>query len=43
MTYFQKFEDGLLGKKKLYSSFIDTKIRDEDYEHVLEVWNKLKM
>ena len=35
MTYFQKFEDGLLGKKKFYSSLIDTKIR--------EVWNKPKM
>ena len=29
-------------KEKFYSSLTDRKINDKEYEHVLNVWKKLK-
>ena len=44
MSNFEKFEEELLGKEKLYSSLTGTKISEMlEYEHVLNVWNKIEM
>ena len=43
MSDFEKFEEGLPSKDKFYSSLAGKKISDEDYKHVLKVWNEFKM
>ena len=43
MSDFQKFREGLPSKEKFYSSLIDKKISDKEYEHVLNVWKKFEM
>ena len=43
MSDFEKFEEELLKKEKFYSSLTNRKITDKEYEHVLNVWNKIEM
>ena len=43
MSDFEKFKEELSSKEKYYSSLADRKISDKEYEHVLNVWNKLEM
>ena len=38
-----KFKDELLTKEKFDSLLTDMKIRDKNYEHVLNIWNKFEM
>ena len=38
-----KYKDELLTKEKFDSLLTDRKIRDKNYEHVLNVWNKFEM
>ena len=42
MSGFEKFKGELPSKEKFYSSLTDRKIRDKEYEHVLNVWKKFK-
>ena len=43
MTNFKKFKEQLPSKETFDSSLTGKKINDEEYEHVLNVWNKLEM
>ena len=43
MNDFEKFKEELLSKEKFYSSSTNRKINDEEYGHVLNVWNKFEM
>ena len=43
MSDFVKFKEKLPSKEKFYSSLINRKITDKEYEHVLNVWNKIEM
>ena len=43
MTDFEKFKEKLPSKEKFYSSLIDRKIADKEYEHVSNVWKKIEM
>ena len=43
MSDFEKFEEELPSKGKLYSSLTDRKITDKEYEHALNIWNKFEM
>ena len=38
-----KFKDELLTKEKFDTLLTDMKIRDKNYEHVLNIWNKFEM
>ena len=42
MSDFQKFKEQLPSKEKFYSSLTGKKIRNKEYEHGLNVWNKFK-
>ena len=42
MPDFEKFKEELPNKEKFYSSLTDRKITDKEYEHVLNVWKKMK-
>ena len=41
MSDFEKLKEELPSKEKFYSSLTNTKITDKEFEHVLNVWNKL--
>ena len=43
MTNFEKYKEEMLSKEKIYSLLTDKKIRDKEYEHVLNAWNKFEM
>ena len=43
MSDFQKFKEELPRKEKFYSSLTGKKIRDKEYEHVLDVWKKFEL
>ena len=43
MTDFEKFNEQLSSKEKVYSSLTGKKNSDKEYEHVLKVWNKFEM
>ena len=43
MSGCQKIKEELPSKEKFYSSLVDRKISDKEYDHVLKVWNKLAM
>ena len=43
MSNFEKAKVELPTKKKLYIYLNDRKISGKEYEHVLNVWNKLEM
>ena len=43
MTDFEKFQEILPSKKKFYSSLRGKKANDEEYDHVLKVWNIFEM
>ena len=43
MNNFEKFKEELSSKEKFYSSLTGRKIFDKEYEHVLNVWKKIKM
>ena len=43
MIDFEKFKKELLSKEKFYSSLINRKISDKEYEHVFNVWKKCEM
>ena len=43
MSNFEKFKDELPSKEKFYSSLIGKKNSDNEYKHVLNVWNKFEM
>ena len=43
MSDFENFKEELPSKEKFYSSLTDRKISNEEYEHVLSVWNKFQM
>ena len=43
MTDFEKFKEELPSREKFYSSLIDRKISDKEYEHVVNVWKKIEM
>ena len=42
MSNFENFKGELPRKEKFYSSLTDRKISGNEYEHVLNVWNKFK-
>ena len=39
---FEKFKEELPSKEKFYSLLTDRKISGKEYEHVLNVWKKIK-
>ena len=39
MSDLEKFKEELPSKEKFYSSLTGKKISDNEYEHVLKVWN----
>ena len=39
---FEKFKKEFPSKEKFYSSLTDKKISGKKYEHILNVWKKLK-
>ena len=41
MGDFEKFKEELPSKEKFYSSLTNRKIIEKEFEHVLNVWNKL--
>ena len=43
MSDSENFKEELPSKEKFYSSLTDRKISNEEYEHVLSVWNKFQM
>ena len=43
MNGFEKFEKELSSKEKFYSSLSSKKSSDNDYEHVLGVWDRFEM
>ena len=43
LSNFEKFEEESPSKKTFYSLLTDRKISDKEYEHVLIIWNKLKV
>ena len=43
LSNFEKFEEESPTKKTFYSLLTDRKISDKEYEHVLIIWNKLKV
>ena len=43
MSEFEKFKEELPSKETFHSLLTERKIRDEEYEHVLNVWNKFEM
>ena len=43
MSEFEKFKEDLFSKEKFYSPLTDKKISDQEYEHVLNVWNKIEI
>ena len=43
MTDFEKFKEELPSREKFYSSLIDRKISDKEYEHVVNVLKKIEM
>ena len=43
MSEFEKFKEELSSKEKFYSPLTDKKISDQEYEHVLNVWNKIEI
>ena len=43
MTNFKKFKEQLPSKETFDSSLTGKKVNDEEYGHVLNVWNKLEM
>ena len=43
MSDFEKLKEELPSKEKLYSTLVDWKISDKEYEHVLHVWKKFEM
>ena len=43
MSGFEKFEEELSSKEKFYSSLSSKKSSDNDYEHVLRVWDRFEM
>ena len=40
---FEKFKEELPRKEKFYSSLTSKKIKDKEYEHVLDVWKKFEL
>ena len=40
---FEKFKEEIPSKRKFHILLIDRNIRDKEYEHVLNVWNKFEM
>ena len=43
MSDFEKFKEELRRKEKFYSSLTGKKIKDKEYEHVLDVWKKFEL
>ena len=43
MSDFEEFKEELPSKGRFYSSLANRKITDEEYEHVLNVWNSFEM
>ena len=43
MSTSEKFKERLPNKEKLYSSLMDKKISDKDYDHVVKVWDRFAM
>ena len=43
MSDFKKFKEQLPRKEKFYSPLTGKTFNDEDYEHVLKVWNKFEI
>ena len=43
MTDFENFKEKLASKENFYSSLTGTKMSDKEYDHVLNVWNKIEM
>ena len=43
MSDFEKFKEELPRKEKFYSSLTSKKIKDKEYEHVLDVWKKFEL
>ena len=43
MTDFENFKEQLRSKEKFYSLLTVKKINEEEYDHVLKVWNKFEM
>ena len=43
MNDFEKFKEELPNKEKFYNSLTNRKINNEEYEHVLHVWNNFEM
>ena len=43
MNDFDKFKEELPNKEKFYNSLTNRKINNEEYEHVLHVWNNFEM
>ena len=43
MSDFEKFKEELPRKEKFYSSLTSKKIKDKEYEHVLNVWKKFEL
>ena len=41
MSDLKKFKEELRSKEQFYSSLTDRKISGKEYEHVVNVWNKL--
>ena len=39
MSDFEKFKEKFPSKKLFYSLLTNKKIRDNEYEHVLKIWN----
>ena len=42
-SHFERFKEQLPSKEKFYSSLTGAKVNDKEYEHVLNVCNKLEM
>ena len=43
MTNFKKLKEQLPNKEEFYSLLKGKKIRNKEYDHVLQVWNKFEM
>ena len=43
MNDFEKLKEELPNKEKFYNSLTNRKINNEEYEHVLHVWNNFEM
>ena len=42
MSDFEKFKEEILSKEKFYSSLTYRKVSEKEYEHVLNVWKKIR-